>query len=290
MIIATGVVCRTEANKTAHAVHTYKVGDLLDVGRELEESGTTWYFDNRQVGTAVPTCWVDGTLTAAYDRSHPEAAFLAAVQRVIDAPQPLPFEDYIAADSLLSKRQDVVASSGLLQFHRLTLIDHAASKEDGFEIAKQPVKFAWVQSHDDLVSYFDPDARWYMAPEVYWNLYDRYAKEPWAEDLAWEAASAAIGVDECEIGCELNVVQRKNMRYWSHYPSGAHVREAVAEAALSLGPDLDDACTADDPYLAPRQVLDDMLSSLQNVSDADKAPLVGHISKALKRCYSDEQK
>jgi hypothetical protein len=291
MVIATGVVCREEPNATARTVHEYNLGDLVAVAKESRPGGTIWYLDQWQLSGESPSCWIYAPLTTAWEQSNQEAALLAVVDHLLLHPKEGQFEDYAAVENLLTRYSSVVASSGLLQFRELALINQAISRDDAYGrfLDKEPLKKSWILSHGDLLVYFDPDDRWYIRPESYWSLYEKYKQASWAEDLAWAAAQMEIPSDECYASCVLDKIDRTYSQYWTRYPKGSKVSEALAEATPLAKYAASLACSdPDSDFSVPRPVLEQFRNSLVDVTAPGKRSLLKYVDDIEQKCYPDQ--
>ena len=290
MVIAAGAVCRAEPNPTAQTVHKYNLGDLIAVAKEAPDGGMAWYFDQWHVSRESTSCWIYGPLTTEWRQSDEQAALLAAVDHTLDHPKEARFEDYVAVENLLTQYSSVVASSGLLQFRKLTLINQGTSRDDahGRQLNDQPLKKSWILSHGDLVFYFDPDDRWYLRPEPYWSLYEKYKQAPWAEDLAWAAAQVQIPSDECYAACVLDKIDRTYLQYWTRYPKGSKISQALAEAVPLAKYAASLACSdPDQDFAVPRPVIEKVRNSLADVTAPGKPSLLKYVDDIEQKCYPD---
>ncbi len=291
IIIASGVVCRAQPYPLAERVFTYKLGDLVGVTKETSEGGTLWYFDQWRVSGQSPSRWIYGPLTTEFKESDPEPALLAVTDHVLQRPNESRFEDYVAVENLLAEARfsSVVRSSGLLQFRKLNLLNQALSREDarGRMFDRDPLKKAWVLSHGDLVYYFDPDDQWHVRPAAYWSLYEQYQQAPWAEDLASTAAQLFVPSDECYANCLLDKIDKTLLQYWTRYPKGSAIGQALTKATALAKSAADLACldkNAD--YSVPRSLLDKIRISLQEVVAPEKRQLLGYLDQIERKCYS----
>jgi hypothetical protein len=286
MVIAADAVCRSEPNVSAAKVHSYQLGDLAIVTKESQEDGTVWYFDS--------SCWIYGALTTEFSESNPEPSALALIDHLLQRPNEARFEDYVMVENKLTEFPfaSVVRSSGLLQFRKLTLVKQAVSRNDlrGRTVAKDPLKKAWVLLHGDLVFYFDPDDGWFVRPEAYWDLYEKYKQEPWAEDLAWTAAQLPIPSDECYADCVLGKIDRTFLQYWTRFPKGSKVSQALTEATPMAKYAVDLACSRNDTdFSVPRPLLEKIRTSLAGVTAPEKRQLLDYLAQIEQKCYPDQR-
>lgn len=118
----------------------------------------------------------------------------------------------------------VVASSPRLQARRLRLIDAAISRRLD---PREPLTQSWIQSHRDLLQYWSIGAGWYMPSDVYWRVYESFEGVEGAEDIAWAGANATVVFDECYTYCNLYLIIRTRMQYWTRFPAGQYIDEAM---------------------------------------------------------------
>lgn len=77
MVIGTNVVCRAGPERSARAVRSLRLGEIVFAIEETQAGGATWYLEGTR--GFLRSCWVYGPLTADFERSNPEPALLAAV-------------------------------------------------------------------------------------------------------------------------------------------------------------------------------------------------------------------
>jgi len=165
-------------------------------------------------------------------------------------------EDLVEADNLVrvdwfprpdaraAAYQEIFATSGPLQFRWLKLLDRALRQGDADRDAvnSNPLKRAWIWSLRDVVVYHEPSAGWYVRPDVYWQLFESYKAAPWAEELAWVASEHVNLGDECHLECALRLIVDGPLQYWTRFPSGEHVGEAIARATALTSAARDTDC------------------------------------------------
>ncbi len=294
MVIATDVVCRTRPEFSAPRAHMYELGDIAGVTNESKGEGGSWYFDQWRVSGQSPSCWVYGPLTADFAESNPGPALLALMDHLLQRPNAARFEDYVAVENLLMEARfsSLVMSSGLLRFRRLTIIHRAISREDarGHMIDKDPLKKAWVLSHKDVVYYFEIGDEWRMRPETYWSLFEQYKEAPWAEDLAWAAAQLPLSGDECYADCLLERINKTFLQYWTRFPKGYAIDQALTKAAQIAEDAANIACFDKDPnYSVSRPLLTNIRNNLMEVTAPAKSQLLKFIDQIELKCYSDQK-
>lgn len=294
MVIATDVVCRTRPEFSAPRAHTYQLGDIAGVTNESPREGGSWYFDQWRVSGQSPSCWVYGPLTTEFAESNPAPALLALMDHLLQRPNMARFEDYVATDNLLMEPRfaSAVMSSGLLQFRRLSLIEQAVSREDarGHMIDKDPLKKAWALSHKEVLYYFEIGDEWRIRPEAYWSLFEQYRKDPWAEDLAWAAAQLPLSGDECYAACLVERINKTFLQYWTRFPKGYAIDQALTKAAQIAQDAAAIACFDKDVnYSVPRPVLENVRNSLREITGPAKNRLLNDIDQIESKCYSEQK-
>jgi hypothetical protein len=290
MIVATEVVCRAQPSRSAAPVRSYRLGDLLPAARtETGADGDTWYFDQWRVSGRSPSCWVYGPLTTEFVRANPEPALLASVDHILQRADRVTFEEYVEVDNLLSEDTyaPVVASSGPLQFGRLRIVERLVLQADGQSIDREPLKRAWILAHRDLLWHFEPGDQWYVRPDVYWSLYERHKEAPWAEDLAWAAAQLWVPSDECYADCVLEKVNQTFVQYWTRYPDGVAVKQALAQAIPMVKYSASIACHDKHvSYSVSRELLDQIRRSLAQVTASEKEQLLESLDHIQRKCLA----
>ena len=287
MVIGGDVVCRTEPNRSAPMSSRFRLGETFSTEQESREQDGSWYFARYRRAWPAKGCWVHGPLTAEFDRSHPEAALVAAANHILARADQVRFEEYVAVEALLTHDYaSAFQSSGILQFRRLSIIQRAISlpTATGRAAERNPLTRSWLSSHEDLISYYDPADRWFLPPEPYWELYEKHRLEPWAEELAWTAAQVGIPADECYAECALEILRRTYEQYWTRYPKGAFIGEAI-EKASSIS---SYASTPDCEYsqVSPK-ILSGIRESLAPVTAPAKSAIIDALNKleqAQKKC------
>ena len=147
-----------------------------------------------------------------------------------------------------------------------------------------PLTGWWLSSHADLIYYYSPAGGWVLPPEPYWELYEKYRLEPWAEELAWTAAQVGIPADECYAECALKILSRTYEQYWTRYPKGTFISEAIEKASsissYASAPDCEYS------QVSP-QILNGIRESLSPVTAPRKSVIIEALNKlelAQKKC------
>jgi hypothetical protein len=285
MVIGSGVVCRSEPERSAPIRYTYRIGDIVGASEETVREGETWYMDRLRVTGRYPSCWIYGPLTVEFRRTEPVSALVAAAERALRRSD-ASFEDLVSADNLLTQGlfgEDFLATSGLLQYRRLEILRRIATGlgDKGRDISRDPLKLSWFLAHRDLVRYYEPDDAYFVPVAAYWALHDKFPNESWSDELAWTAAQIHIPSDECYSDCVFVKVEQTYARYWQSHPSGASVRDAI-DRAIPMARYAVEMSLYDE---SPRGLLMRLRRSLDKVSAPNKAALIDLLDEA-ERKYS----
>jgi len=283
LVVVSGVTCHSLPDPASPIAQRYHIGDVVGASKSAKgPGGRTWYFDSWRVMGISPTCWLPANVTVPFDRQHPEPGFAGVVQYVL-ARDTASFETLVDAENFLLEPnyygggagESPLATSGLLQFRRLQLIERAASRVDAHSLEDAPVKRAWVIAHRDFLYFFEPDAMWFVANERYWKLYDANRAAPWAEELAAYASQRVPPSDECGSDCFLSMITEGPQQYWTRLPGGPSIRKALS-LALELA---DHAIEAIDEEAPTHASIDTVRSSLAQVASPEKQALLDRLAR-----------
>ena len=234
MVIGSGVVCRSEPERTAPVRYIYRIGDIVGASEQTVRNGETWYMDRLRVSGQYPSCWIYGPLTVEFRRSEPVAALAAAADHALRRTD-ASFEDLVSVDNLFTQGlsgEDFLSTSGLLQYRRLEILRRIAKDfgDNARDISRDPLKLSWFLAHRDVIRYYEPDNGYFVPVAAYWALHDKFPNEPWSEELAWTAAQIHIPSDECYSDCVFRKIEQTYARYWQSHPTGGSVKEAIDRA------------------------------------------------------------
>jgi hypothetical protein len=292
VIIANNVACRVEPARDGASVRRLGVGDMLFLGERSESSGEIWYRDRYK------QCWVYAALTT--EDGDPGQTLLTMADRILARTDTVSFEDYVAVHNLVryaAARYGSVASyslgppifdrSPLLQLRRLQLVDRASSaislRTTREELWRDPLGMAWVFSNQDALRYFEPGDGWFVFADKYWDLYEQYQHTTWAEEMAWVAARSHYPRDECDGPCVLQDLARTHARYWTTYPNGRWVRDALGEAERLAAAGADRGCVWSSAEDA-RDSSDLLRGTLDKVEAPGKEEVLSQIVLIEKAC------
>jgi hypothetical protein len=289
LVVATGATCHSLPDPGSPIAQRYHLGDVIGASKATKGlGGRIWYFDSWRVMGISPTCWLPANVTVPFSREHPESGF-AAVAAYTLGRDTASFETLVDAENFLEDPnhyggpgESPLATSGLLQFRRLQLVERASRLVNAHALEDAPLKRAWIIAHHDVLGFSEPDAMWFVPNQLYWKIYDVNAGAPWAEELAWHAAQRMPPGDECGADCYLGMIAYGPQQYWTRLPSGPSVRKALA-LALELA---DHAIEAIDEEAPTRAAIDGVRSSLTRVGGPEKLALLDRLARldrAVKR-------
>jgi hypothetical protein len=282
LIVATGATCHTLPDPGSPIAERYHLGDVVGASKSAKGlGGRTWYFDSWRVKGISPTCWVPANATVPFSREHPEAGFAAIADHVLARGDSSSFETLVEAENFLIEPnpyagvgQSPLATSGLLQFRRLQLIDRASRVVTAFRVQDAPLEGAWILAHRDVLGFSEPDAMWFVPNEHLWKLYDANAGTPWAEELAWYAAQRIPPSDECGADCFLGMIGYGPQQYWTRLPNGRSI-----DKVLALATRLADMAIGGISEQPPTRVaIDGVRSSLARVGAPGKQALLDRLA------------
>jgi len=282
LVVVTGATCHTLPDPGSPIAQRYHIGDVIGASKSTRgPGGRVWYFDSWRVTGISPTCWAPANVTVPFSREHPESGF-AAVTKYILALDTASFETLVDAENFLEEPnhyggpgESPLATSGLLQFERLQLVERAARLVDAHALGDAPLKRAWIIAHRDVLAFAEPDAMWLVPNEHYWKLYDAHVGAPWAEELAWHAAQRTPPGDECGADCFLGMIAYGPQQYWTRLPSGPSIHKALT-LALQLA---DNAIEAIEEEAPTRAAIDGVRLSLARVGAPEKLALLDRLAR-----------
>jgi hypothetical protein len=282
VVLHTGAGCHANPDAQAALAHRYNIGDTVHANQWTQGMGRrTWYFDSWRVMGISPSCWIDGKETVALDPAHPDAAFGVIADSLL-ARKDATFDDYIELIAKFEARplygrdgQAIVARYPNIRYKTLVLIDRASQKVTRWSAAESPAQSAWIVAHQDVLTYYEPDARWSVPSSRYWDLLDANRSASWAEELAWTAAMKVPGSDECYADCFLSMIQGGPQQYWTRFPNGKHIVAVLARADSMVTSGLTTA--KEEP--PTRAFISPVRASLAQVSFPEKTHLLELLSR-----------
>lgn len=298
--VSDATVCRAAPQASADAVGMLEAGDLVLVYQGVTTSRGQWMRVTagplRRFG--VPDgCWVPSSdVVRASGTGH----FLQLADGLLSATVSPTLDELLAVHNLFGHpwyREEVEASP-VLGLRRLQLL-RAALRPLGPRDA-DVLTLAWIRALEDEVSLAEEGHAWTVSGEAYLNLYEKHRSGPFAEEIMWTYASES-GTRNCEgeFACDVReAVNNRLARYWTDFPNGRHIAEAVEAARTVIGHGLESCKAArgtetDSPEAgmwkwsgwdrAGAEITRELRVSLEAVSDEDKAPLLEQLAE-LEAC------
>ena len=100
---------------------------------------------------------------------------------------------------------------------------------------QQPDYQRFIKANQAYAVYSEPGGLWLVKADLLWNLQKKYADLPFAETIAWEAATLPLpGECEGDDTCATMYMNQTKGRYLQLYPTGKHANEALDELLQSL--------------------------------------------------------
>jgi hypothetical protein len=279
VVVETGVTC----NVLPNVKMTIPLGMPIRSVTEVKEGGQTFYLGYPAMAPNS-RCRVFGPGTAVWHTAEPDSLLLSILDHAL-ARKDATFEDLVEAENYLFKtdaRWKTAAGrdhvSGQLQFRWLQLISRAVGLE-GFNEDKALVE-SWILSHEGLLDRFQPSGEWSVPTAVFWHVFESNKAAPWSEELAWFVANLPVQHDECETTCILSgYIGDRILQYWTRFPSGPHIGEALTEASRSLQEVDPASCDKDDLKL-----LVEIRSSLAKVTHPAKRGILKSLADIERVC------
>ena len=285
MIIGANAICRTQPSPSAAATgQPFRLGDILTVTKKTEADDGTWYSDDTQPGA----CWVSGALTAEFSTSSPDEAFVAMFDRIEHQAGPVTFSEFVEVTNLLEDDfAGALANSGQLQYRELKLIGLGLSTPDARDqaIGRDPMKKAWILSHQNVLKFNSANDTWSIRPLVLWRIYDINWRADWADDLAQTASLRQPYRENCSPECLLTAIWDGPLQYWSRLPKGAAIGEALQKATTMTRRAAANACPGGSPDPpVPAELATQIRQSLATVSAPQKQDVLQALTDAEKKC------
>lgn len=162
-----------------------------------------------------------------------------------------------------------------------------------------PLTLAVIRTRDADLRYYEPAGGWSLRDEAVLSLYERYRGQPEAHEILWRIASApALHDCEGDLACFIQAEALNRVaRYWTDYPEGPRVTDAVARALDRLSHVLEGCGAARDAGEGSwlervgweergAEAVRQLRATLSGVGEADKEPLVGFLDD-LESCAAE---
>lgn len=186
--------------------------------------------------------WLFGALTLPFSEKEKDALALEiAADRLGRSGDP--FEAVEELHAFLARASGSAATPDArarLELATLRALDRAGEAV-GFRRRHDPMVVAWAEANARDLVWNEPAARWIVVADRFWELHDRSASLPEADEIAWAGARAQLpGECEGDVPCGLAWLARTDARYLERHPRGAHSGEAVGNVAAALAAAVED--------------------------------------------------
>lgn len=282
VIVDTNVKC--DHSNVPASSYIVPVGMPIRIIQEVKADGSTWYV--AYPGMAPnSSCRVYGPSTAVWHKSDPDSLVLAILDHIL-ARKDVGFDEFVEIENYLididprwksdSGRKQI---SGLLQFRWLQLLSRAV-RANGFNPENTLIEF-WILNHGELLAEFGPSEEWYVPPNYFWQLFDSNKTSTWSEELAWFVANLPVQHDECEDVCILGAyVENRFLQYWTRFPSGPHISEALAHAGEKIRGVVGGECESKDEL----KLVAAIRASLSKVTHPSKQEILKSLAEIEHKC------
>ena len=274
IVIAAASRIRQQPKTNSTQVGSVKIGKTFAVA----ERNGDWY---RVEYASGKSGWISDALVKSYkasdrDKIYADIANRYFRQKTIDVATAAEVLEFLRTAQALVGSDDAKAEMNLKRLRVLSLalksIPAAKSDESPYD--------NFLKANDKEIVYSEPGGQWFVRSEILWDLRERFAKLPIAEEIAWDAAQNPIP-GECEgyVNCYLYQVRATSGEYLSFYPNGKHAKEALKNLTDYLEPlaaELKKSAAAAPPSdISDRAEFNRFLTELRTIiskmSDLDKA-------------------
>lgn len=221
---------RSAPNLNAKVLGATKLGTVYEI---IGKRGD-WYnisFNGNANG------WISGTIVESFVETRRSFIYQSLANKYINRPK-LEFRDASELFDFLSNIQNEVVRTNAepdLAFKRLIALA-AALDAIPLEKSDQKIYKDFAQANESEIVYSDPAGQYFVIAGKLWDLRDKYAGNPIAEDIAWKASQTSLP-GECEgyVPCHLYSTRETDGKYLELYPNGKHSKEALESMAEYLG-------------------------------------------------------
>ena len=285
-VIVPDAACRARPSRTSSGPTALRLDLHFWTDRaDTVVAGESWVLHPRE------ECWVLAAHTAPGDTDE---HVLLIADRFLTSGEGWSSRNHLSLLTVLSSRdwghRDVVDGSAELGLRRLQLLRRTLREFPAMGPGPDAVTLAWIGSLGGDVALTDEGHAWTVSDEAYLTLYERHRSDPFAEEIMWEFASESNAYT-CEghpVCVAARRVGERLARYWTDFPQGRHIAEAIetgrtmvayaleqCSAARAAGPDSRAASNWEWYRAGERvpQLVRELLGSLAQVNEEDRVPL-----------------
>ena len=264
--------CHADAGADSPAGQRVTVGSVFYAAAVRSEGPMMWYL----FGTD-PVCWVEGRFTRI--SLGDAAANWTGILEYMNGRKDASLAEFIAVDEELARAR---VDNPRVEFRHLQMIQAALRSFDVMlENSYSDAQAAWLRGHGE---YYDADGLYVLPASAFWKLYDANTGLPWAEEIAWAAASVEPYADDCAAECEIGIIASKDVPYWTRLPSGPHVEALLREAAEVAEYAAEGVCTDLGGLPAKAESVERVRRSLDGVRSPLKLNVLRYLGAAEGKC------
>lgn len=229
IVNVTGARVRSAPNLNAKVLGSTKMGTVYT---SLTAKGD-WH--NISFGKNV-NGWISGTVVESFDKARRGAIYQNMATKYfkrekLDFNTAAELFDFLTEIQTETAGTSVEADLALKRFIALAAALQAIPPEKVND--KQYADF--TKANESEVVYSDPAGQYFVIAEKIWDLREKYASLPIAEEIAWKAAQTYLP-GECEgyVICTLYNIRDTDGKYLEFYPNGRNSKEAMENLANYL--------------------------------------------------------
>ncbi len=296
-VIAPDVACRIRPSRAASGPAVLRLDLHFRTDRaDTVAAGEAWVF------YPPGDCWVAAAHTAP---GHTDEHVLTIVDRFLTSGEGWSTGNHLELLTVLSVsgrgHRDAVEGSAALGLRRLELLRRVLGEYWTREA--DAVTLAWIGALGNEIAYTGEGSAWTVSDEAYLALYAKHREDPFAEEILWKYASESDAYScEGDPNCDMEqAVNRRLARYWTDYPNGRHIAEAVESGRTVIGYGLEQCSAARAAGPDSREarnwqwyrwdlrgpgIVRALRASLEEVSETYKAPLIARLEE-LEECAAE---
>ena len=202
------MIVRQEASTKSVRLTAVKLGKILPIVKR----GSAFYQVEYEVGK---NGWIATTFTRDFDADKRDSVYREIGDKQLKT-QKVDYANASEVTEFLRTAQALVKTDEAradLRFKRLRYIAAALKAIPSGKGGQFPYK-NFIKANEKDIVYSEPSAEWYVRAESLWDLREKFAALPIAEEIAWTAAATTIP-GECEgyINCYLYNIRATDGEY-----------------------------------------------------------------------------
>ena len=231
IVTGTNVIVRQEASTKSVRLTAVKLGKILPIVKR----GSAFYQVEYEVGK---NGWIATTFTRDFDADKRDSVYREIGDKQLKT-QKVDYANASEVTEFLRTAQALVKTDEAradLRFKRLRYIAAALKAIPSGKGGQFPYK-NFIKANEKDIVYSEPSAEWYVRAESLWDLREKFAALPIAEEIAWTAAATTIP-GECEgyINCYLYNIRATDGEYLNLYPNGKYAQKSLTNIGNYLEP------------------------------------------------------